>query len=137
MKDLFIIKDIENFTDVVRSMVYQNFGSWEDSNKTDGYIPKLSDQDKEDMDKTLSHNESLNIIKDLVKKQKHKLTGNIRYIVSEDSFAKILDNLNSRMVSNILTSLVNKGLVESSYDSELNDFVFWCKTDDDKETETD
>ncbi|NBT08684.1 MAG: hypothetical protein EBS98_07780, partial [Chitinophagia bacterium] len=41
----------------------------------------------------------------------------------------ILEELNSRLVSNILNSLVNKGLIESAYDSDTNDFVFWVKND--------
>ena len=44
------------------------------------------------------------------------------------------------MVSNILNQLVQKGLVESAFDTESNDFIFWVK-DNDKlfknETETD
>lgn len=33
------------------------------------------------------------------------------------------------MVSNILNTLVNKGVLDSGYDSEKNDFIFWVKED--------
>ena len=35
--------------------------------------------------------------------------------------------------SKILNGLVNKGLVETAYDSESNDFIFWVKDDNKKE----
>ena len=40
------------------------------------------------------------------------------------------------MISNILSGLVNKGLVDTAYDSQSNDFVFWVKEDDTKKPET-
>ena len=40
------------------------------------------------------------------------------------------------MVSNIVKGLVSRGLVESAFDSEKNDFVFWVRTDyDDRKRE--
>jgi hypothetical protein len=35
------------------------------------------------------------------------------------------------MISNILNSLVNKGILDSAYDSDQNDFIFWVKEEDD------
>ena len=40
--------------------------------------------------------------------------------------------MNHRMTSNILNNLVNKGLVETGYDGNSNDFIFWIK-DENKE----
>jgi hypothetical protein len=31
------------------------------------------------------------------------------------------------MISNILNSLVNKGMIETAFDNKSNDFVFWIK----------
>lgn len=42
----------------------------------------------------------------------------------------IITALNDRLVSNILNSLVNKGLIETAYDDSRNDFVFWVKDND-------
>jgi hypothetical protein len=36
------------------------------------------------------------------------------------------------MVSNILNSLVNKGVLDSAYDDEQNDFIFWVKEEKQK-----
>ena len=41
--------------------------------------------------------------------------------------------MNARLVSNILSSLASKGLIESAYDPEINDFVFWTVDGDEKE----
>jgi hypothetical protein len=37
------------------------------------------------------------------------------------------------MVSNILAKLVGDGLLDSAFDSERNDFIFWIKEDDQKQ----
>jgi hypothetical protein len=33
------------------------------------------------------------------------------------------------MISNLLNTLVNKGLVETAFDEKSNDFVFWVKNE--------
>jgi hypothetical protein len=41
------------------------------------------------------------------------------------------------MVSNIISGLVQKGLVETAFDEEANDFVFWVKKNEEEKPETD
>jgi hypothetical protein len=45
------------------------------------------------------------------------------------------------MVSNILNTLVNKGVLDSAFDTDQNDFIFWVKEDEnnkkDQKPETD
>jgi cell division septum initiation protein DivIVA len=139
MNDWFVIKNLEEFTDKARAIVYNNFGTWDEETQVDQFIDSVKQSDKEDLDKVLSHSESIAIVKHKVKKQKHKKNKSIRYILDEKLFAEIIEDLNSRMVSNILNQLVQKGLVESAFDTESNDFIFWVK-DNDKlfknETET-
>ncbi len=48
------------------------------------------------------------------------------------NFYSIIEDFNARLVSNLLQQLVAKGLIESSYDEEENDFIFWVA--DDKNT---
>ena len=52
-----------------------------------------------------------------------------KYVISDELFLEMLECFNSRLISNLLNSLVNAGLVESAFDSTLNDFVFWPTTD--------
>ena len=126
MSDWFIIQNLSDFTDKVRSIVYKNFGEWNSSAKEIS-IEDIPDHERGEFNKVLSHNESFLIVKHLVKKQKNKKKNKIRYVLDDKIFAKIIQDLNARMVSNILNSLVQKGLVESAFDEESNDFIFWTK----------
>lgn len=125
-EEWFEVKDLEGFVNSTRALVYNNFGSWQSKEEEDivnGMVDKPSN--KEEFDQLLSQEESLVIIRPLLKKQKNKITKKIRYIVSDSTFYNILEQLNDRLVSNIISSLVKKGLVESAYDSEIDDWVFW------------
>jgi DNA-binding HxlR family transcriptional regulator len=127
MSDWFIISDLEEFTDKARSIVYNNFGQWSDNLNNPVSIEDVVPDELEEFNKVLSHQESLLIVKQFVKKEKNKKTKKIRYILDDQIFEKIIHDLNNRMVSNILNSLVQKGLVESAFDENANDFIFWTK----------
>lgn len=137
MDDWFIINDLNEFTDKTRIIVYNNFGKWENSNPINESMDLIEESDKDDMNKVLSHEESLVIVKQVVKKQKNKKSNRIRYVLNETLFAKIVEDLNSRMVSNVLNELVKKGIIESGFDNESNDFVFWVKKDNNEIPKTD
>lgn len=138
MKDWFVIKDIEEFANKARVVVYSNFGTWNTESELDELIDNVPQEEQDDLDKVLSQQESLMIIKGIARKQTNKTTQETRYIINDKLFADIIQDLNARMVSNILSSLVSKGLVETSYDTESNDFVFWVKGDENKDNpETD
>jgi hypothetical protein len=129
----FIVPNIDEFTDKARSIVYNNFGTWQDKNDLDVLIDDVKDKEKTELDKILSHQESLVIVKENIKKEKNKITKQTRYILTDNMFAEIVNKLNDRMVSNIILGLVQKGLVESAFDEKANDFVFWVKDDDQEE----
>jgi DNA-binding HxlR family transcriptional regulator len=134
MPDWFIISDLEEFTDKARSIVYNNFGQWSDNLNKPLSIEDVVPDELEEFNKVLSHQESLLIVKQFVKKEKNKKTKKIRYILDDQIFERIIHDLNNRMVSNILNNLVQKGLIESAFDSDANDFVFWTKNEyEDKE----
>jgi len=126
----FVVANLSEFTDKARAIVYNNFGVWQDKSVLDLMIDDVKDNEKEEFDKTLSHQESLVIIKENIKKERNKITKKIRYVLNEDMFADIVHKLNDRMVSNIINGLVQKGLVEMAFDDESNDFVFWVKDDE-------
>lgn len=139
MPEWFIINDIKEFTDKARSIVFNNFGKWSE-HADDILTETLSQEDQNEMDDVLSHKESLVIVKSLIKKQKHKQTNDIRYILNDNIFADIVQMLNDRMVSNLLHNLSTKGLIESAFDNETNDFIFWIKNEEnhtDEQPETD
>lgn len=129
----FVVPNIDEFTLKARSIVYANFGSWENNDNYDILIDSLEEKDQEELDKVLSQQESLVIIIENLRKEKNKRTNKTRYVLNDQIFADIIAKLNERMVSNIISNLVQKGLVETAFDSEANDFVFWVKNTDEKE----
>ena len=131
-EEWFIIKDIDMFINYTRNMIYENYGE----TKTGDSPKELNSEETQELDKVLSFDESLTIVKSLTRKQKNKKNNKIRFIVNDNSYMKIISSLTDRMTSNILTSLVNKGVVETGYDSEQNDFIFWVKNDQKEKPKT-
>lgn len=138
----FSISNLEEFVDHARSLVFKFFGQTNEI-AGDSLTDTLSNMTKteiEEMDVTLTHEEASIIIKNHAKKQINKKSKEIRYCLNDKILAEIIEDLNGRMVSNILNALVNKGVLESAYDSEQNDFIFWVKDADnqkDQKPETD
>lgn len=135
----YVISNLSDFTDKARAIVYNNFGVWQNKSGLDILIDDVKESDREEFDKMLSHQESLVIVKESIKTQRNKITKKVRYVLNDDIFAEIVHKLNDRMVSNIMAGLVQKGLVETAFDEEANDFVFWAKNDEnnnEKEIET-
>ena len=130
--DWFIVKDFEGFIEATRALVFNSFGSENTSDNQNNFIMSITDKDKQELDNVLSYDESFSIVVGFLKKEKNRTTSKIRYLVNDDVYMNIIYALNDRMTSNILNNLVNKGLVETAYDSESNDFIFWIKNDEEK-----
>lgn len=118
----YIINDINQFTEYVRKLVFKEFGKTDD--QLSSMIIELNTEELIEMNKLLTQQECIAIVKGIV-----EITDN-DYMIDENSFMKILEETNNRLISNILIDLTKKGLVESAYDSEINDFVFWIKGDE-------
>lgn len=129
-KEFYIINDFPLFIDTTRALVFNSFGKSKDSPVTEIGLDTVSEKEQEEFNTILSHSESMLIAKEVLKKQTNKKGDKHRYIVTEESYAELIDALNNRMVANIMSSLVSKGLVETSFDNEANDFVFWVKNED-------
>ena len=128
------IKDLNNFTESARRVVFGGFGKSIEETKDDftDMLESLSGEEETEMNKVLSQQESILIVKSIIKTQTNKKTQAIRYIINEKVFEDVLEALNARLVSNILSNLMKRGLIESAYDDKLNDFVFWVKEDENK-----
>jgi hypothetical protein len=129
--DWFVIKDLDGFINSTRRLVFNNYGG--DAKDTNSLIGQLSENEEEELDRILSYDESYIIIKSIAKTQKNKNTKEKRLIINDLQFEEIVFALNDRMTSNILNGLVNRGLVETAYDEEQDDFIFWIKEKDEKE----
>ena len=141
------INDLKIFIKHTRFMVFETFGDSNDR-ANDDFTELMSNQklkDKKEMERLLPAKETIQIITAGIKKRLSK-DGEIEFTVTNKAFKKILEELNARMVSNILAKLSSEGLIETAFDSEKNDFVFWVKEkekhsneekEDSQETETD
>lgn len=136
---VYVISDINKFVDETRKIIFTGFGKSEEEDEDvttlDELIDNLTDSEIEELDQTLTQDECISILHDYVQPRKTK-NGKKKYVINEDQFNEIIEAFNARLVSNLLTSLVNKGLVESAYDSEENDFIFWIPSNEDKNKES-
>lgn len=136
-KDNYIIDDLEEFTQSARKLVYNGFGKGvvEDPDEFTKLVTDITPEEFEELNQILSQKEALLIVTNIAKEQKHKYKKTSRYIIDEKLFSQIIEAMNARLVSNILTSLASKGLIESAYDPGVDDFVFWVNEDENKETD--
>ena len=132
MDNWYVINNLSNFVDHARQMVFNHFGTeLKDEDNADSLLRELTNEEQSELDQVLTHDESMTIAKNFVKKQTNKQTKKTRYIVSDDVFLEMIASLNDRLVSNLIHNLVKKGLLETAYDDEKNDFVFWATKKDD------
>ena len=119
-----IITNIDKFVRETRKIVFGGFGQEVDKENIDNLISELTETDLEELDKTLTQEECITIVHTYIQPRKTK-SGKTKYLMSDDVFTSIVEDFNSRLVSNLLQQLVSKGLIESSYSVEDNDFIFW------------
>lgn len=126
------IYDLEMFVQKTRVLVYNSFGtSSKPLDEIDMDFENLNKDQQKEIDNCLSEKEALNIALEHVL-QKRDRDGNIINLLSEENFMAIINDFSLRMTSNILNTLASKGLVDSAFDEETNDFVFWAKDMDDE-----
>lgn len=129
-KEWYKIKNIDKFVESTRVMVYSSFGSKDLSKETINInIDSLKESELSEMNTCLSQNESMVIVKDFIKLSKN----NKEYMISDKNYYSFIEALNARLVSNIINKLSQDGILESAFDAESNDFVFWIKNTDEKE----
>lgn len=128
----YVVKDVETFINSIRKTVYGGFGhEIQHDNELTQLMKKLENNQEEmqELDRTLPLEECYMIAKEYITRQKNKNTGEVRYTITEDGFEEFIFALNDRLVSNLLNSLVQKGLLEMAFDAEENDFIFWVPDD--------
>ena len=129
------IANVKKLIDFSRRIVYHNFDD-ENEHLTDkDFLEKVDSikVDDAEMDSLLPYNECKNIIKPFLVRVVTK--NEIYFKIEEDHYDVFLNQLSRRMISNIVKDLVSKGMVESAFDNEKNDFVFWIKKHDEDSEE--
>jgi len=133
------IVNIDKLVDFSRRVIFYNFDEDNDDLDDEDFmkkIEKIESKDSAEMNKVLPRDEVKAIFLDLIVKRRNKNTKQVAMFIKEEDYEEVLAQLNQRMVSNIVKGLVSRGLVESAFDSEKNDFVFWVRTDyDDRKRE--
>lgn len=140
------IDDIKKFTNYLRTLVYVNFNSndafslTEEDNQEDNAseqdfdllldcdIDDLEENEKDELNNLLELTECITIVKSIAKKLRHKKTKERVYLISSDGVADAIENIQRRMISNMIQTLVSKGYLDSAFDDDKNDFIFWTKT---------
>lgn len=128
----FCINDFDDFIDSARRLVFKFFGQANEMGE-DSLVSVLSHMSKEEieeLDTTLSYEESVVIVKQHARKKVNRKTKIEKYYITDKILTLIIEELNARMISNIISKLVNQGVLDTAYDSEINDFVFWVKDDE-------
>lgn len=123
------ITDVEQFVESTRVLVYSVFGSTDnnDNDQINIMLEHLVEEEKQEIEEILPQKEAMSIFLEFSKQKKNKRKQIIDHYISDKSYFRFIESLNARLVSNMLNSMVNKGIVESAYDAEVNDFVFWIK----------
>ena len=129
-------KKLINFS---RKLVYYNFDETTEGMDDATFLEKIDNigQDTEpEMDLLLPYDECKNIFKPMI------FTEENRMYVKDDDYDDFLVQLNQRMVSNIVHGLVKRGVLNTAFDDEKNDFIFWVKKEyeldeEDESPETD
>lgn len=116
----YIIIDLKNFLKQTRIMSFEKFKEANDLTKD--AFSKLLATENDNLHDILSEKEAEMIIMPFLKNDEPE-----EYKISEDTFIRILESLNSRIVSNILVKLASKNVIEMAFDNEVNDFIFWIK----------
>ncbi len=128
MNNEYIITDIDKFIDSTRVLVYGLLGNQDshiDSDVNMDYS-QLSDLEKTEIDSCLSLQECKIIAKDFFR-IKHYKKKRDETIISDKQYMLLIEAMNSRLVSNMLSKMVNNNLLESAFDEKANDFIFWVK----------
>jgi sRNA-binding regulator protein Hfq len=89
----------------------------------------------EELNTVLTQEECVIMSKEFLKERKNNKTKQTIFLITNQKYMEMIECFNNRMISNMLNNLVNKGLLETAYDSESNDFVFWIKDNDKNQNE--
>lgn len=129
----FEVKNLDDFVDSTRKMIFHFFGKL-DTDKINNNIKEIwqmSEEELQELNSTLSLDECMVIVKNQLKVERGVIDN--KYYVSDNIFMTIVEEINSRLVSNILTKLASKGLIETAFDDKANDFIFWCPSESEED----
>lgn len=130
------IVNLDKLVDFSRKVIFYNFDEENNDLSDKDFLKKIDtieNVDSKEMDRILSHDETKMILSNLMFKKRNKKTKKIHYFIKEEDYDQVLLQLNQRMVSNIVQGLVSKGVLETAFDDEKDEFVFWVRREYEQE----
>ena len=132
--------DVDKLINFSRKIVYYNFDeTTEHLNDKDFFdaIEKIDIKSKtsQKMNRLLPLKECRNMFLPLCVKKNNKGQKSSFFVIKENDYDDFLIQLNHRMISNMIKDLVKRGALESAFDAEIDDFVFWVKKNDGEQDE--
>lgn len=127
---MYEITDDETFILTLRDSLIESYETqMQSSGEIDKDLMKLVQEKNEDVECYFTIEEAKSIASPIIEsiKNRNKSIGINKNLISHKQFIKILHAFNQRIVSNILLELSKEGLIESGFDDEANDFIFWVK----------
>lgn len=124
------LSNIDKLIDFSRKLVYYNFDNESASLSDENFlkkIEKMSDRVEPEIEELLPFFEVKSMFMEQIVERDQVPC------IMEDSYDQLLVDMNHRMISNIVLSLVKKGVLDSAFDDEKNDFVFWVRKEDEEE----
>jgi len=133
-ENYYLIKDFNFFVKETKKVAVDNFKTFveekdieeeydEVTNKITSEFIEIASKAKLDFEEInnqiISDHECEVLMFPMIKHRDGKM------IVSEGMYFDILKCIHTRIISNTLAILASKGIVESAFDEELDDFVFW------------
>ena len=133
------VVNLEKLVKFSRKVIYYNFDESNSKLNDESFMEKIenisNEKDDAEMERVLPYKEIEAIFGEFLQRRNSKETKKKAWFLKEKDYNIILEQLSERMVSNIVRGLVKKGLVESAFDDEKNEFVFWVKGNDNKRKE--
>lgn len=136
-KEWFQVIDVDKFIESTRVLIFNSFGkiNEDQSDELSLVLEDLPKAEIEELNTVLTQEECVIMSKEFLKERRNSKTKQTIFLITNQKYMEMIECFNSRMISNMLNNLVNKGMLETAYDSESNDFVFWIKDNDKNQNE--
>jgi hypothetical protein len=136
-KEWFQVINLDKFIESTRVLIFNSFGKNNEKQQDElsFILEDLPKAEIEELNTVLTQEECMIMSKEFLKERKNNKTKQTTFLITNQKYLEMVESFNSRMISNMLNNLVNKGLLETAYDSESNDFVFWIKDNDKNQNE--
>ncbi len=109
----FSIIDIQEFTLMMRSFAATSLA--------DEYLGEPREYEDQELNSLMT----LNQVESIVSENSVEQTKDGKYIINEDIFDKIFDDVRNQLYQSTMSQLAAKGYIECAWDNEEDQMIFW------------